>query len=156
MAKLAEKASVVRAPCDGTVLELFARQGERVANAPILQLGDLSQMVCVAEVHEANLKDLEVTTVADSAADGKLVPARDYGVTIRSAALEQDLRGKVVEVGRLIGVPALRDPNPLAQSDRRTVRVRIELDEASTAIARRFVQLQVNVTIHLTDAEKSK
>jgi CYTH domain-containing protein len=68
--------------------------------------------------------------------------------------LEQDLHGKVVEVGRLIGAPALRDPNPLAQSDRRTVRVRIELDEASTAIARRFVQLQVNVTIHLTDAEK--
>lgn len=152
LARLGEKASVVRAPCDGTVLEVFARQGERVANAPILQLGDLRQMVCVAEVHEANLKDLQVTTVADAAGNGRLVPARDYAVTIRSAALQQDLRGKVVEVGRLIGVPALRDPNPLAQSDRRTVRVRIELDESSTELARRFVQLQVDVTIHLTDA----
>ena len=60
----------------------------------------------------------------------------------------------MVEVGRLIGAPALRDPNPLAQTDRRTARVRIALDEASSEIARRFVQLQVNVTIHLTDVEK--
>ena len=149
LAKLAEKVSVVRAPCDGTILEVYSRQGEHVANTPILQMGDLRQMVCVAEVHEENLKDLEVKAVPDSAGDGKLVPARDYAVTIRSAALEQDLHGKVVEIGRLIGAPALRDPNPLAQTDRRTVRVRIELDEASTAIARRFVQLQVNVSINL-------
>jgi ABC exporter DevB family membrane fusion protein len=149
LAKLAEKISVVRSPCDGTILEVYSRQGEHVANTPILQVGDLRQMVCVAEVHEENLKDLEVNAVPDSAGDGKLVPARDYVVTIRSAALEQDLHGKVVEIGRLIGAPALRDPNPLAQTDRRTVRIRIELDEASTAIARRFVQLQVNVSINL-------
>ena len=53
----------------------------------------------------------------------------------------------------LIGALSLRDPNPLAQSDRRTVKMRIELDDASTEIARRFVNLQVNVTIHLTDAK---
>jgi HlyD family secretion protein len=153
LARLAEEASLVRAPCDGTVLEVYSRQGERIANTPILQLGDLRRMVCIAEIHEANLKDLEVETASESAEDGKLVPARDYRVTLRSAALEQDLAGSIVEVGRLIGAPALRDPNPLAQSDLRTVKVRIALDDASSEAARRFVNLQVNVTIHLEDPE---
>lgn len=153
LARLAEEASVVRAPCDGTVLEVYARQGERVANTPILQMGDLRQMVCIAEVHEASLKELEIKKIADDLDDGKLVPARDYPVSIRSAALEQDLKGNITEIGRLIGAPALGDPNPLAQTDRRTVKVRIELDKASTEIARRFVHLQVNVTIRLTDAK---
>ncbi len=112
----------MRAPCDGTILEVYARQGERVANTPILQMGDLRQMVCIAEVHEASLKELEIKKISDDPDDGKLVPARDYPVTIRSAALEQDLQGRVIEIGRLIGAPSLRDPNPLAQSDRRTVK----------------------------------
>ena len=68
----------MRAPCDGTILEVYARQGERVANTPILQMGDLRQMVCVAEVHEAILKDLEVKTAPTIPDDGKLVPARNY------------------------------------------------------------------------------
>jgi HlyD family secretion protein len=155
LARLAEEASLVRAPCDGTILEVYARQGERVANTPILQLGDLRQMVCIAEVHEANLKDLEVQE-PDDAGQHTLAPARPYRTTIRSAALTQELTGQIVEVGQLIGAPALRDPNPLAPADRRTVKVRIALDESSSVIARRFVHLQVNVTIHLTDADAPK
>ncbi|MHB8974522.1 MAG: hypothetical protein ACYC3X_29325 [Pirellulaceae bacterium] len=151
LARLAEEAAVVRAPCDGTILEVYARQGERVANTPILQLGDLRQMVCIAEIHEASLKELEIKKISDDPDDGKLVPARDYPVSIHSAALEQELRGTITEIGRLIGTPALGDPNPLAQSDRRTVKVRIALDEASVEMARRFVHLQVNVTIHLAE-----
>jgi hypothetical protein len=33
------------------------------------------------------------------------------------------------------------------------VNVRIELDEASTEIARRFVNLQVDVSIHLSESK---
>lgn len=149
LAKLAEEASKVRAPCDGTILEVYIREGERVANTPILQMGDLRQMVCVAEVHEECVRRLDVKRVPDAAGGAQLVPARDYAVTMESPALTQDLHGKVIEIGRLVGAPALRDPNPLAQTDRRTVRVRISLDEASKELADRFVQLQVNVTIHL-------
>lgn len=155
LARLAEEASLVRAPCDGTVLEVYARQGERVANTPILQLGDLRQMVCIAEVHEANLKDLDVQ-MPDDGGTSALAPAKPYRATIRSAALTQPLNGQITEIGQLIGAPALRDPNPLAPADRRTVKVRIALDEASSAIARRFVHLQVNVTIHLTGADATK
>jgi len=149
LAKLAADASVVRAPSDGRILEVYVRQGERVTNTPILLMGDLREMVCVAEVHEGDVKLLELKPPADPAQQDALVPAHDYAVTLRSNALEQDLHGRVIEIGRLVGAPALRDPNPLAPTDRRTVRVRILLDEASTQAAQRFVQLQVNVTIHL-------
>ena len=153
LAGLALQATKVCAPCNGTILEVYARVGERIANAPILQMGDLSQMVCICEVNEANLKDLEVREVREGDEKGKLEPARPYRVTMSSAALEKDLVGHVVEVGRLIGAPALRDPNPLAQTDLRTAKVRIELDGPSTEIAQRFVHMQVNVTIYLKETE---
>ena len=144
LARLARDATQVLAPRNGTILEVYAREGERVANTPILLMADLSNMVCIAEVHEANLRGIEVVEE-----DGKLVPAKDCSVTIRSNALDKQLSGNVIEVGRLIGAPALREPNPLAHSDRRTAKVTIELDDASTELARRFVHLQVNVTIQL-------
>ncbi len=134
----------VNAPCDGKILEIYARQGERVTNTPILLMGDLSQMICLAEVHEANLQKIDVEDK-----DGKLIPTKSYAVTIKNAALNNDLHGTVVEVGRFIGAPKLRDPNPLARGDLRTAQVKIQLDDDSSKAARRFVHLQVNVTIHL-------
>ncbi len=148
LAVLVKNATRVLAPRDGTILEVYAREGERVANTPILQMADLTEMVCVAEVHEVNLRGIAVVEK-----DGRLVPARPCPATLRSAALEKDLTGDVMEVGRLIGAPALRDPNPLAQTDRRAAKVTIKLDEASAKIAERFVHLQVNVTIHLKSTD---
>jgi ABC exporter DevB family membrane fusion protein len=144
LADRTRRALPVKAPCDGHILEIYCREGERIANTPILLMADLKEMVCVAEVHEARLKEIETDQV-----DGKLIPTRRYPVTIKSLALEQDLKGEVQEVGRLIGAPKLRDPNPLARSDLRTAQVIIKLDEASTKLAQRFVHLQVNVTIEL-------
>jgi HlyD family secretion protein len=148
LAALALSTSLVRAPSDGTILEVYVREGERVANTPILQMGDLRRLVCVAEVHEASLRDLGVP--AEPPGNGvETALSRDFPVTIRSGAFDRDLTGRVVDVGRLIGAPALRDPNPLAATDRRTAKVRIELDEESAAIARHFIHLQVHVTIQL-------
>lgn len=146
-AKLAERtrdATKVLAPSDGRVLEIYAREGERAANTPILLMADLTQMICVAEVHESRLQDIETTE-----RDGMLVPAKPYPVTIQSVALAKPLQGKIIEVGRLIGAPKLRDPNPLARSDRRTAEVKIQLAEDSQEAARKYVHLQVNVTIEL-------
>ncbi|MBM4092293.1 MAG: hypothetical protein FJ276_23125 [Planctomycetes bacterium] len=151
LAEAAEQASVVRAPCDGQILEIFVREGERISKSPILQMGDLNRIVCVAEVHEAKIQELE----CDETDDGRLAPKRDYRVTITSSAFREDppgtrqLTGKVIEVGRLIGTPELREPSPLATADVRSAKVRIELDRKSAEQARRFIHLQVDVTIHL-------
>ncbi len=151
LAGLAAKATKVLAPCNGTVLEVYARQGERVANTPLLQMADLNTMICVAEVHEARLHEIQSDVEQGSM---KLIPVKDYPVTITSAAFDEQLKGEVIEVGRLIGAPALRNPNPLASTDRRTAKVKIRLDDDSMAKARRFVNLQVNVKIHLVSPEE--
>jgi HlyD family secretion protein len=139
LARLAVESTEVRAPCKGTILEVYARTGERVANTPILQMADLDEMVCIAEVNEVYLG-----RIRDAMQAGRSVQA-----TLASNALPHELSGVVIQVGQLIGAPALRDPNPLAQTDRRTAKVSIKLDPASTQVARNFVHLQVDVTIPL-------
>ena len=46
----------VTAPCNGTILKIYVRQGETIGNKPILQLADLKRMVVVTEVYENEVK----------------------------------------------------------------------------------------------------
>ena len=52
--------SMVRAPIDGQVLEIHAREGERVDEFGILELGDTSVMYAVAEVYETDIGRVQV------------------------------------------------------------------------------------------------
>ena len=121
----------ISAPSDGTVLTINASVGELAGPTPILELGDLSNMVCVAEVHEA---------------DVARVSAGDPAV-MTSAALPEELRGEVIEVQSLVGAPQMRLPNPLARTDFRAVPVRIGIAPEQQGIAAALVQLQVDVIL---------
>lgn len=128
----------LKAPCAGQILALLSHEGDQVGSMPVLQFADLSQMVCVAEVYESNLSEIRAGMTAE----------------IASPALPRALRGKVVEIGRLIGRPSLPSPNPLERVDRRTAEVRIELSPEDSALAAEVVNLQVEVTI-LSDTKLS-
>lgn len=147
LARLTLAATAVEAPLAGQILEIYVRPGERIADTPLLLMADLDRMVCVAEVHEADLQRIEIDEKV-ARREGRLVPAAECRATLESAALGgRKLTGTVREIGRLIGAPKLRDPNPLARRDLRTAEVIIELDPESSEIAQRFVHLQVRVTI---------
>ncbi|NOY42033.1 MAG: hypothetical protein GXP26_09370 [Planctomycetes bacterium] len=115
------------------VLKVFLRSGEVVTQAPIMQLGDLRKMVCIAEVYEADVKELEegqMVTIRSPAfwgayADGK--------VSLETHKRSGGIRGRVVRIGRLIAPPGLSNRNPLAPADRSVVEVRIEIDESEVA-----------------------
>lgn len=141
--------SVLRAPRieDGsthyTVLKIMMQPGEVVTQLPVLELGDLTRMVCVAEVYEADAKELEVgqpATIRSPAFSGKYADGNvgDAG----------GISGKVVRIGTLVGSPGLTNRNPLAPSDRSVVEVRVAIDpenvEATREAARR-IGLQVTV-----------
>ncbi len=92
--------TVIRSPIDGTVTKVNAEVGETVVvgtmnnqGTVILEVADLSRMICVAEVDEASVADLELDAVARvrSAAygDDVVIPG-----TVRSIALgkTQDTR----------------------------------------------------------------
>ncbi len=121
----------VIAPSNATVLAVMASVGETAGPTPVIDVADLSSMICVAEVHEADVARL---SIGDRA-------------VLSSAALPSVLNGTVIQVDPLVGSPQMRLPNPMARSDFRAVPVRIKIDESQQAIAARLVQLQVDVTI---------
>lgn len=127
--------TVVRAPIDGRVLEVYTYPGETVGASPILDMGDTDNMYAVAEVYET---DVARVKVGDRA-------------TIESAALgrgEAGLSGHVEEIGWMIFKNDVLDIDPRADTDTRVVQVRVKLDDPSPALhlTHHEVRVQIQAT----------
>lgn len=141
--------SVLRVPATDTgsasytVLKVLMQPGEFVTQFPVLELGDLSRMVCIAEVYEADAKELvedQTAIIRSPAFSGKFAD----GATGEAGGIP----GKVVRIGKLVGSPGLTNRNPLAPSDRSIVEVLVAIDPKNveaTAEAARRIGLQVTV-----------
>jgi HlyD family secretion protein len=141
--------SVLRVPATDTgsasytVLKVLMQPGEFVTQFPVLELGDLSRMVCIAEVYEADAKELvedQTAIIRSPAFSGKFAD----GATGEAGGIP----GKVVRIGKLVGSPGLTTRNPLAPSDRSIVEVLVAIDPKNveaTAEAARRIGLQVTV-----------
>jgi HlyD family secretion protein len=123
--------SRIFAPADGTVLKIFVKPGEAAVNAPLLQLGNLAQMECVAEVNERIIRQVRI----------------GQRVKITSPALARDLSGTVRKIGRIVGGGTLPNPNPLAMVDVKTIDVHVDVDAGDVTDAAALVHLQVTVQI---------
>jgi HlyD family secretion protein len=121
----------VRAPLAGTVLTIHAQPGERPGNVGVLTLGNLDRMKVEVDVYQTQIGGIE-------AGDG---------VEFVAAALPGKLRGRVTRVGLEVGRQQSMDPSPAANTDARVVKVTVALDAGSTALARRFTNLQVTSRI---------
>jgi HlyD family secretion protein len=126
-----------------TVLRVLMQPGEFVTQLPVMEIGDLSKMVAVAEVYEADAKELAVgqsATIRSPAFGGKFSDGAGEG--------QGGIRGTVTRIGTTVGNPELTNRNPLAPADRSVVEVRVAIDPAdaaATAEAARRVGLQVTV-----------
>ncbi len=129
-----------------TVLKTFLRPGEFITQTPIVQLGDLSDMVCIAEVYEADVKELAIgqeVTLRSPAFSGDFA---DGPVDASTGKRPGGIKGKVERIGSLIASPGLANRNPLAPADRSVVEVRIKIaDKAAIQHAAKRVGLQVTV-----------
>ena len=123
--------STIRAPYDAIVVNILTEVGERITTLPIAEIADLSKMVCVAEVFEADVGRIQIGDTAK----------------LKSSALNRDLEGKVIRIDRVVGGSQLRSPNPMARTDFRSVGVWIELDSNNSSLASDRLQLQVDVMI---------
>jgi HlyD family secretion protein len=119
------------APSDGTILKIFASPGEVVVNSPLMQMGNLSEMICVVEVVDrlASMVQLQ------------------QRVSIVCPALTDPIQGTVAEVGRMVGHGSLAIPNPLAMTERNTIEVEIKIDDEDAEVARKLINLQVTAEI---------
>ena len=121
-------------PIDGVVVSINGEVGERAGPIPLVEVADLTSIVCVAEVHES---DVAMIAINDS-------------VEIRSSALLKSLSGRVQRIDRVVGAVQLRSPNPMARADFRAIPVWILIDPNDTQAAAQRLQLQVEVSIATT------
>lgn len=125
--------SYVKAPLDGQILKVVSRQGERVANEGIVELGRTQQMYVTAEVYETDV--------------GRLRPG--LRATITSPAFQGNLEGTVDRIGKQIGKKDVLNTDPAADTDARVVEVKIRLTPESSQKVTDFTNLQVEVKIIL-------
>lgn len=123
----------IRAPVDGTVLDILLLDGESTQGGQLLRLGEVQRMYAVAEMYET---DARFVTTGHSA-------------TIRSPALPEPLNGVVESISQLVHKSDVLDTDPASDTDSRVIEARILLDPAE--VASRFVHLQVDIEIHLRD-----
>lgn len=133
------------APGKGTILKIHARAGEMLGRKPILQMADLEQMVCVAEVYETDVQKLEVGQ-----------PAEIHTTAMGDAVAEKGLTGTIARVGRLIATPEMKSLDPFARTDRHVVEVVVSLDPRSSKLAAGLINLQVDVTFPLQRGSASR
>jgi len=131
--------TILKAPVDGTVLKVSGHEGQPTGVEPVLQMGNLTEMTVVAEVYESDLE-----RVAD------LVKKGPVAIEATNSALPKPLKGSVRsdrDIARMIARNQVMPVGPREDSDRRVVEVTAYLDAESSAIAARFVGLQVTVTL---------
>jgi HlyD family secretion protein len=119
--------ATVRAPSTGTVLSIDVRPGERAPTGTLLTLADLSRMEAEIEVYQDAVPRLSV----------------GQAVRLESPVLRVPLAGTIRRIGLEVGRQSLTSSDPAANTDARVVMAWVNLDEASTAQAARFVGLEV-------------
>ncbi len=116
----------VRAPIDGTILDINATPGQRPPGDGIMEMGDTGVMMAEVEVWQ----------------DRRSAVAVGQPVELAAPALGQTLRGTVESIGLTVGRQGLISDDAAANSDARVIRVLVTLDEASSVLAAGYVGLE--------------
>jgi multidrug resistance efflux pump len=111
-AKASLAKTVLLAAKAGVVLQVHAREGERV-DGPVLVLGDLSRMRLRVEVDEHDVGRLQI---------GQKVVATARGLG------EQEFSGRVTQIGRRMGRKRLFTDAPDERADTHVLEALVELD----------------------------
>jgi HlyD family secretion protein len=140
--KVARKAlerTTLKAPIDGTVLQVNGREGQPTGMEPVLIMGSLTGMTVVAEVYESDVERLR-----------DWVRRAPVSAEATDPALPKPLTGVVRtehDVSRMIARNQVFPGRPREDIHRRVVELVIHLDEESSKLAARYVGLQVTVTL---------
>lgn len=110
-----------------TILDITLRPGERIGQTTLLKMGRTDAMMIRAEVYESDIATL----------------ATGMKVVVQAPAISPDLQGTLETISRYVQQQSITDANPAANTDARIVDVWIRLDEPSSILASRFVNMQV-------------
>ena len=142
----------ILSPINGHIVSINVKEGEASAQLPIVELADLSHMVCEVEINEMDAARIREGDTAQ----------------VWSRAFGQDLDGNrnklagEVTIARhaMVGRPKLKPLDPLARTDFRSVTAVIKLDDATEAANWLQLHVQAEITPKVeakdTDAPSSK
>lgn len=146
LAKLKLAQTRVTAPFAATVLNVVAHPGELVAQQPLLEIANLEDLICIAEVDVSDVPLLRAGQTAE------ITSPAFYGAK---------LSGIVEQVGAGAGSPTMRQLDPRQPLDRTVTRIRLRVDAAEAARALGtedsnlvLVGLRVDVEFPLDAAEE--
>lgn len=139
-AKMQQEQSILRSPIDGTVLKIFVQQGDTIAQTPVLQVADLSNIHCVVEVYESERKNIKIGNPVTLTS--KALPMTKKAPTV--------LKGRVARIGQSVGTPGLAAAGPFAAADTKTVEVIVELKGPSIPWIQDYINLQIEAAIDTT------
>jgi HlyD family secretion protein len=125
----------VIAPQTGEIMEIHTKSGETIGNDGIVELGKTDSMVVVAEVLEEDISKIRL--------------GQKSTITSDNRAFSGELKGTVIEVGRLIGKQNIIDSDPSADVDARVVEVKINLDSQSSRKVAGLTNAKVVVAIKI-------
>ena len=109
----------VRAPSAGQILKINTRAGETLASGKgIVELGQTSQMIVIAEVYESDIAKVKVGQSVNIISEGN--------------SFSGELKGSVAQLGLKIGRKDVLSTDPAAAVDARVVEVKIRLDAADS------------------------
>ncbi|MEM7555477.1 MAG: ABC exporter membrane fusion protein [Cyanobacteria bacterium P01_A01_bin.84] len=127
------KQTYIRAPITGQVLKIHTREGEKMADAGIAELGKTQQMIVVAEVYQTDIEKVKLGQKA----------------LITGQAFSDQLQGEVSQIGLQINRQNVFSNQPGENLDRRVVDVKIRLDPEDSKLVTGLTNLQVQTEIKL-------
>ena len=116
----------VRAPIDGTILDIHATPGQRPPTQGVMEMGDTDTMMAEVEVWQDRIAAVAV----------------GQPVELAAGALAHGLRGTVESIGLTVGRQGMISDDAAANSDARVIRVLVVLDAESSRLAARYVALE--------------
>jgi len=111
--------AVIKAPCDGTIIEILQNVGESTGSGTIITMADLRQIYVIADIFESDLLKLSL----------------GQSVTITSNSLPKALTGQIESIGRVISEKS------------KVAKVKIRLNHSE--VADKLINMEVNVSINL-------
>ncbi|MEO0377995.1 MAG: HlyD family efflux transporter periplasmic adaptor subunit [Cyanobacteria bacterium P01_A01_bin.17] len=126
--------ATIKAPRAGQILKIYTQPGEQLSTEGIVALGQTGQMLAVAEVYQSDISRVEM----------------GQPVTVRGQGFDDELQGKVIEIGRQISRQQVFSGDPGENLDRRVVEVKIALNSKDSQRVANLSNLQVQAIIQVS------
>lgn len=122
--------TMINAPINGKIIEVFTYEGESVGDNGALAIADVSNMMVEAQVYITDIRKIKTGCNAVITGDG----------------FTGEVTGTVMEITDMVDFNSVFSPDPASFADRRIVKVKIKLEKNDFAAG--MINSQVTVKIY--------